>query len=209
MTEVLRRSAHRSELNDRDSVALMRQILVNEGIEEDEILQNTPARWVEAFREFLGEGHREWDFTTFESDATNMVIEQGIPFSSICAHHLLPFFGHASIAYIPEGRVAGLSKLARTVATASLGLWSQEELCDEIMHQLERRLSWWRPSLEDDLNTEIQRPKGVAVVMSAEHTCMSVRGARASGTVTTTSSMCGVFLDNTNNARAEFMSLIK
>ena len=177
----------------RDSTDLMRSVLMNEGIEDEEILTNTPGRWIGALREFLGEGHKEWDFTTFPSDATNMVIEEKIPFASLCAHHLLPFFGYASVAYIPQGRVAGLSKLGRVVQTVCYGLWSQEELCDEIMHYLNRELE----------------PKGSAVVMKAEHTCMSVRGVKMGGVLTTTSSMSGVFLDNTNNARAEFMALIK
>lgn len=181
----------------RDSTDLMRQILMNEGIEDEEVLDNTPRRWISALQEFLGEGHREWDFTTFPSDATNMVICEGIEFASLCAHHLLPFFGKASVGYIPQGRVAGLSKLARAVKTTCLGLWSQEELCDQIMR-----------SLQQALGQNGEEPRGVAVVMKAEHTCMSARGVRAAA-LTTTSSMCGVFLDNKNNARSEFMSLIK
>ena len=175
------------------SEELLRRVLMAEGIEDKEVLENTPRRWVTALRSMLGDGSEAFDFTVFPSDANNMVIVEGVEFSSLCSHHLLPFYGKAHVAYIPDGYVAGLSKLARAVRIASLGLWSQEELADEIMHQLTRRL----------------RPKGVGVVMRAEHTCMSVRGVKAIGAITTTSSMSGVFLDNTNNARAEFLGLIR
>src|SRR3974377_643390 len=81
-----------------DSTDLMRRILMDEGIEDEEILANTPGAWIGALHEFLGEGHKEWEFTTFPSEATNMVIEERIPFASLCAHHLLPFFGYAAVA---------------------------------------------------------------------------------------------------------------
>jgi GTP cyclohydrolase I len=177
----------------KDSEECMRQILHNEGIEDEEVLERTPERWVAAFRAMQGTGADEWDFTTFDSPADDMVIVGPIQFASLCAHHLLPFFGEAFVAYIPQGQIVGLSKLPRAVKTAALGLWAQEELCEEIMTQLERRL----------------KPKGVAVTMRAEHTCMSVRGVKAPGVRTTTSSMSGVFRENGNNARAEFLSLIK
>jgi GTP cyclohydrolase I len=176
-----------------DSAALMRQILLNEGVEDDEVLRRTPERWVDALREMLGEGHKEWDFTLFKSDATNMVIVGPVRFASLCAHHLLPFFGTAHVGYIPQGKVVGLSKLARAVEFTAFGLWSQEELTDQILNTLDGRLS----------------PRGAAVVMKAEHTCMSARGARAHDALTTTSSMSGAFLEPTNLARSEFLGLIK
>lgn len=176
-----------------DSEALMRIILVNEGIENREVLDNTPGRWLQALRCQLGEDGEDFEFTTFETKADDMVIVEGISFASYCAHHLLPFFGVAHVAYVPQGRMVGLSKLARVVRFTALGLWSQEELSDEIATTIDRELT----------------PLGVAVVMKAEHTCMSVRGVKAPGTKTTTSSMIGVFRDNKNNARAEFLNLIK
>lgn len=179
-------------LNSRDSVDLMRHILENEGVEEEEILKRTPERWVDALRSLMGSGDSPWDFTTFDSTSDGMVIVHDITFSSLCAHHLLPFFGSAHVAYIPDGQVVGLSKIARSVRSAALGLWSQEELCEEIANQLSRSL----------------KPLGVGVVMRAEHTCMTVRGVKVPGATTTTSSMLGVFRSNDNLARSEFMSLI-
>jgi GTP cyclohydrolase I len=175
------------------SEAYLRCILENEGIEDEEVLKNTPRRWVSALRALLGSDGKDFDFTVFPSIADDMVIVQDIQFASLCAHHLLPFFGQAHVAYIPQGYIAGLSKLARVVRATALGLWTQEELADEISTTLQRNLD----------------PKGVAVVLRAEHTCMSVRGVRAPGALTTTSSMRGVFRDDKNNARAEFLSLIK
>jgi len=186
-----------------DSEELLRSILIREGIKDTEVLENTPRRWVQALRGQLGADREEFDFTTFESKVDDMVIVQDIQFSSLCAHHLLPFFGYAHVAYIPQGRIAGLSKLARTVRTWCFGLWTQEELTEAIANNLVENLS-----VPKEVN-QIVKPKGVAVVMQAEHTCMSVRGVRAPGAKTTTSSMRGVFLDNNNNARAEFLSLIR
>lgn len=181
-----------SRLDDTLSETHLREILYTMGIDDKEVLKNTPKRWIKALRAQLGEEEPPFEFTTFESTADDMVIVQDIEFASMCAHHLLPFIGHAHVAYIPQGRVVGLSKIARCVRQQSLGLWMQEELTQSIADQFVENLE----------------PKGVAVVMKAEHTCMSVRGVRAVGSKTTTSCMKGVFLDNQNNARAEFLSLI-
>lgn len=170
----------------------LREILYTMGIDDKEVLRNTPTRWIKALRAQLGEEEPPFEFTTFESDVDDMVIVQDIEFASMCAHHLLPFTGLAHVAYIPQGRVVGLSKIARCVRQQSLGLWMQEELTQAIAEQFVSNLA----------------PLGIAVVMKAEHTCMSVRGIKAVGSKTTTSCMRGVFLDNTNNARAEFLSLI-
>lgn len=175
-----------------ESEELLRKILINEGITDEEVLLNTPRRWVQALRQQLDFSDSGFEFTTFPSESSNMVIVDHIQFSSVCAHHLLPFYGHAHVGYIPQGSIVGLSKLARTVRAFSLGLWAQEELTQAIMQ-----------NLQDSLD-----PLGVAVVMQAEHTCMSVRGVKAPGSKTTTSSMSGVFLEDGNNARSEFLSLI-
>jgi GTP cyclohydrolase I len=170
----------------------LRNILYAEGIEDKEVLKNTPKRWVQMLRQQLGAESEPFEFTAFKSDVDDMVIVQDIEFSSMCAHHLLPFSGYAHVAYIPQGNVVGLSKIARCVRQQSLGLWMQEELTQSIANEFNVNLD----------------PKGVAVVMKAEHTCMSIRGVRAPGAKTITSCMKGVFLDNKNNARAEFLSLI-
>lgn len=121
-----------------------------------------------------------------------MIMQDGIKFSSLCEHHLLPFAGEAIVAYIPNksGKVVGLSKLARTVEWAATGFQTQERITTVIAQALERVLE----------------PRGVAVLLRAEHSCMSVRGVRAHGAVTTTSKLTGAFYDDPR-CRAEFMAL--
>lgn len=179
----------------------LQEILVNEGVKEEEVLNNTPRRWVKALQEQLRQD--DFEFTTFPSDSDDMIILENIPFSSLCAHHLLPFFGYAHIGYIPQGRIAGLSKLSRLVQFHSKGLWVQEELTQAIADDLEDRLTF------ANSNGAPIEPKGVIIVMEAEHTCMSCRGTKAVGAKTKTSSLAGVFKDNTNLARSEFLRLIK
>jgi len=171
---------------------LLRRLLPDENW-EDEHLRRTPERFVQMLHELTDRTPHEFDFTIFPNDGIDeMVVVQDIPFRSLCAHHLLPFIGVAHIAYIPDKKVAGLSKLPRTVQYWSAGLWSQERLTEKITRYLE----------------EMLEPVGVAVVMKAEHMCMSLRGAQAHGTKTTTSKMLGVFLDPSRGARQEFLNLI-
>jgi GTP cyclohydrolase I len=134
-------------------------------------------------------------FTVFdnENDVDEMIIIQDIPFYTLCAHHLVPFFGKAHVAYIPSDCIAGLSKFARAIRYMARGLWVQEQLTDAIAIYLEDHL----------------RPRGLAVVLGAEHFCMSMRGAQVPGTRTTTSAMRGVFLDSSKGARSEFLNLIR
>jgi GTP cyclohydrolase I len=128
---------------------------------------------------------------TFLSSQDEMVTELGIPFQSLCNHHLAPFMGVAHIAYIPRGSVAGLSKLPRIVRHFSQRLQVQEELTGQIADWLSTYLS-----------------KDVAVVMKAEHLCMALRGVRAPGVKTVTSKMLGVFSDHNRTAKAEFLSMV-
>jgi len=183
-----------ADLASADSIECMRQILVNRGIKDPEILKRTPERWVQAFCAMLGDGSpSDIKFTTFDSKVDDMVVVDNIQFASLCAHHLLPFFGKAHLAYVPQGKIVGLSKIPRLVTTMALGLWTQEELTETIADAFEQQL----------------QPKGVGVVMQAEHTCMSVRGIKAIGARTTTSCMKGVFADHSRLARAEFLGFIK
>jgi GTP cyclohydrolase I len=123
-----------------------------------------------------------------------MVVIANIPFVALCEHHILPFTGQCHIGYIPGGRLAGLSKFARAVKFWSRGLWTQEDLTDTIAQYL----------------LDMLDPRGLAVVMSAEHTCMTIRGVQSPGTKTTTSSMKGLYLENDDHperiaaAREEF-----
>jgi GTP cyclohydrolase I len=135
----------------------------------------------------------EFEFTTFESDANEMVIVHDINFVTLCAHHLVPFIGKVDIGYIPNGKIAGLSKLPRLVTQLSKGAWDQESLTKAIADNMEDRLE----------------PLGVAVVVRAEHLCMTIRGVQAQGTTTTTSSMTGVFADHSRLARQEFLQLVR
>jgi GTP cyclohydrolase I len=127
-----------------------------------------------------------------EDEHHEMVIVKDIPFYSHCEHHMVPFFGHAHIAYIPNGSVVGLSKLARLVDCYSKRLQIQERLTSQIADMIDAELS----------------PMGVMVVIQAEHMCMSMRGVKKPGSNTVTSAVRGVFKDNANVARAEFLSLI-
>ncbi len=128
----------------------------------------------------------------FTVDYNEMVIVKDIDFYSLCEHHLLPFFGRCHVAYIPQGRVIGLSKIPRLVETFSRRLQIQERLTSQIAD-----------TILDKVN-----PLGVAVVLEATHLCMSMRGVQKQNSVAITSAMLGVFRDDART-RAEFLELIK
>ena len=129
----------------------------------------------------------------FEKEHDEIVLLKGIPLYSICEHHLLPFIGRAHVAYIPSNnKVTGLSKLARVVDTLSKRLQVQERLTTDIAEIIMRKL----------------QPKGVLVVIEAEHLCMSMRGVKKPGVLTITSAVRGVFRQN-EKTRAEVMALIR
>ncbi len=129
---------------------------------------------------------------TFPEDYDEMVLVRDIRFTSMCEHHLLPFSGVAHVAYIPNGRVTGLSKLARVVEEVARRPQVQERLTQQVA---------------DLIETELES-KGVAVIISAEHSCMSIRGVRKPGSQTITSAVRGLFKTN-SASRAEVMSLIR
>ena len=126
----------------------------------------------------------------FKEDVSEMVIVKDIELYSMCEHHMLPFFGKAHIAYIPNGWITGLSKIARVVDVYSRRLQVQERLTTQILQ-----------ALKDSLN-----PLGIAVVIEAKHLCMMMRGVQKQNSVTTTSAFDGEFLKNTT--RSEFLKLI-
>ncbi len=169
--------------------------LLLEGIGEDpdrEGLKETPDRIARMWEEF--EKLRSFDMKLFEEfgNYNEMVLVKDIRFYSFCEHHLLPFFGSVHIAYIPDRVICGLSKLARTVRSFALRPQVQERLTEEIADFLEKEL----------------KPKGVGVVVEAEHLCMSMRGVMSPGHTTTTSALRGVFLEDIKT-REEFLKLIK
>jgi GTP cyclohydrolase I len=157
---------------------------------DDEHTRETPRRVAAAFTELLGA--RPFDLTTFPNDEQydELVVARDIPFHSLCQHHLLPFKGVAHVGYLPGDRVVGLSKLARVVELFAHRLQVQERLTKQIADCLQEHLA----------------PKGVGVILEAEHLCMSLRGVQAHGSVTTTSAVHGLLRDDPRS-RSEFFAL--
>ena len=159
-------------------------------------LSKTPERVAKAMQ-FLTQGY-DVEATgilksaMFSEDYSQMVLVKEIEFYSLCEHHLLPFFGKAHIAYIPNGHIVGLSKLPRVVDAFSRRLQVQERLTNEIRDCIQNTL----------------KPKGVAVVMEARHLCMQMRGVEKQSSLTTTSAFSGAFLES-EKTRLEFMNLIR
>ena len=154
-------------------------------------LKETPHRVLKFYKEWL-EYNNKFKLTSFKTEKYDeMIIVKDIPFYSLCEHHILPFFGKAHVAYIPDKKIVGLSKLARLVRKYAHRLQIQErigkQVCDELIKEI--------------------KPKGVMVVLEAEHLCMSMRGIKAPGHKTVTSEVRGVF--KTGKSREEFLELIK
>lgn len=172
--------------------------LLLEGIGEDvnrEGLIDTPKRIAAMCEEIFGGlqiDTGEYLLKTFTASSNEMVIEKDIPFYSVCEHHLLPFYGKAHIAYIPEGKVVGLSKLARTVETYAKRPQIQEQMTAQIADDIMKYL----------------KPKGVVVYLEAEHMCMTMRGVRKPGTKTITYVTRGDF-KNDNDLKNNFFQLMK
>lgn len=176
-----------------DAVAVeetIRRLLPHMDDEPDrEGLRDTPARYGRFLEDFLRP--KPFNLTTFASDGYDeMVIEQRIPFYSICEHHLVPFFGHGTIAYIPNKKIVGLSKLARTLDHFSHRLQNQERITVQVADFLSEQLV----------------PKGVGVVLTARHLCMEMRGVQKPGVYTTTSCVRGNFRSRAAT-RQEFLRL--
>jgi GTP cyclohydrolase I len=157
---------------------------------EDEHTRDTPRRVAAAYAELLTP--RSFHITTFPNDEhyDELVLARGISFHSLCQHHLLPFTGVAHVGYLPGERILGLSKFARVVELFARGLQVQERLTKQVADWLQANLA----------------PKGVGVVLEAEHLCMSLRGVQASGTRTITSAVHGLLRDDPRS-RAEFFAL--
>jgi len=155
-------------------------------------LQKTPYRFAKMLHDLTTPD--DFEFTTFpnDRDVDAMVLVRDIPFYSLCAHHVIPFYGKAHIGYVPKDQIAGLSKLARTVHHFCRSLNVQEELTQIIANYLDEQL----------------HPVGVAVVMQAEHLCMTMRGAQVPGTLTMTNTLMGCYRDPLEQARSEFFAAI-
>ncbi len=174
-----------------------RQILKDLGENPDrEGLLKTPERVAKAMK-FLTNGYdiNPDDIVKqaiFHEEYSEMVLVKDIEIYSLCEHHVLPFFGKAHIAYIPDGKIVGLSKIPRVVDSYSRRLQVQERLTIEIRDCLQRTLN----------------PKGVAIVLECSHMCMQMRGVQKQNSATTTSAFTGLFLNN-DATRKEFINLIK
>ena len=157
---------------------------------DDEARRDTPRRVARMFTELLTP--QPFDATTFPNDGgyDELVVARDIPFHSLCEHHLLPFTGVAHVGYLPGERIVGLSKLARVVDHFARAPQVQERLTTQVAGWLERELA----------------PKGVGVVLEAEHSCMTIRGVQKPGATTVTSALHGLVRDD-QRTRSEFLAL--
>jgi len=189
-----------SREQDEQSLAPMEAAVYRllEGVGEDperEGLLKTPERVAKSLR-FLTSGYRQdpeqlLRKAVFTESYDEMVLVKDIDIYSMCEHHLLPFFGKAHVAYIPDGKIVGLSKIPRVVEVFARRLQVQERLTQQIRNAIQ----------------EVLAPRGVAVVIEATHMCMVMRGVEKQNSVTTTSAMSGEFLSN-QSTRSEFLRLI-
>ena len=196
--EAFPRESNRLPEKDLDKIAnVYRELL--QGIGEDvdrEGLLRTPDRAARAL-EFLTQGYRQnldqiINGAVFESRASEIILVKDIELYSLCEHHLLPFIGRAHVAYLPNGKVIGLSKVARIVDVFARRLQIQENLTTQIAESLMRCLE----------------PSGVAVVVEAKHLCMMMRGVEKQNSVMKTSCLLGTFKEDART-RSEFLSLLK
>ena len=191
-----RRDAYHPETTERLAALTRDQLgLIGEDPDREGLLK-TPERVAKSLQ-FLTHGYgldpdAILRSALFTESYSQMVLVRDIEVYSMCEHHMLPFFGKAHVAYIPNGHIVGLSKIPRVVDVFARRLQVQERMTIQIRDAIERVL----------------QPEGVAVVVEAQHLCMMMRGAEKQNSHTTTSAMSGVFLDNANT-RAEFMRLIR
>jgi GTP cyclohydrolase I len=186
------RGPRHMQIDSKAAERAAREMLIALGADlSNPSLADTPARMAQSYVEMLTPN--SFDMTTFPNDDgyDELVLASGIPFCSLCEHHLLPFIGVAHVGYLPGRRILGLSKLARVVDKFARGLQVQERMTMQIASFIEEELS----------------PKGVGVVLSAEHMCMAVRGVNRRGTVTVTSALKGL-LRESDRSRSEFFSLV-
>jgi GTP cyclohydrolase I len=178
------------EANTKNLLELLGEDSSREG------LINTPKRVAKAW-DFLTKGYTEnldelINNAIFEGESKDMVIVKNIEFYSLCEHHMIPFYGKAHIGYIPDGKIIGLSKLARITDLFSQRLQVQERLTNQIAQCLQ----------------EVLNPRGVAVVLEGKHFCMLSRGVQKQNSIATSSSMLGIFREE-ESTRNEFLKLIE
>lgn len=185
-------ASQRKNRNQIDNLRSVMQALIYE-IEPDpnrEGLYQTPNRAAKFWQEFSQP--KEFTFTVFDAEGYDqMIIQRDIPFYSVCEHHLLPFFGMATMAYIPDQHIAGLSKLARLVQYSACGINNQERITQSILQNF----------------IGFTKPLGAGVILQGRHLCMEMRGIKTPGTVTATSALFGNFYDD--EVKQEFLDLAK
>lgn len=160
--------------------------------DDNQHLRRTPERVAQSLTELTSP--ISFDFTVFDNqDVDQMIVVKDVPFYSLCAHHLLPFYGNAHIGYIPDKHLAGLSKLARTVDYFMRGFNIQEEMTKDILDFIVEKLD----------------PLGAIVVLEGHHLCMAMRGVETPDHLTSTSALYGVFFDPKKQARQEFFELVR
>jgi GTP cyclohydrolase I len=188
-------AANRAKVDTERISKAVKEILVAVGEDiEREGIKGTPARVAEMYVELLsgmGEDPKQHLKSVFSEKYDEIVLLRDVPFYSICEHHLMPFIGSAHIAYLPAGSVLGVSKLARVVDCFARRLQVQERLTDQIADFIMNSL----------------KPKGVAVVLEASHSCMTIRGIKKPGSVMVTSSLRGIFRKDPKS-RSEVLSLM-
>jgi GTP cyclohydrolase I len=167
------------------------QILLQLGQDvKREGLLETPKRYIKFLKEFIEP--KEFSCTTFENEGIDeMIIVTNIPFYSLCEHHTAPFFGTASIAYIPNKKIVGLSKIPRILNKYANNFQNQERITTQVAEEIQEKLN----------------PLGVAVALKAKHLCMCMRGVKSHETFTITNKFIGTFKDN-HSARSEFLKSI-
>jgi len=176
---------------------LTKKILIEIGEDPDrEGLLNTPLRVAKAW-DFLSKGYKQdideiINNAIFEEEYDQMVVVKDIEFYSMCEHHLLPFFGVSHIAYIPNGKIIGLSKIPRILDMFARRLQVQERMTQEVASMLQSKLN----------------PRGVAVIIEAQHMCMQMRGVEKRKSYMSTSAMLGIFRED-NKTRKEFLDIVK
>lgn len=179
--------ALKQEAVEAASVALQ----IAAGLHGTEHSGDTPRRFIEMLMEMTTAPDLKW--RTFKNEGMDeMIVQRNIPFASLCEHHILPFIGICHVGYVPRDHIVGLSKLTRVVQHFAHALQIQERLTAQIADFLQENL----------------QARGVAVIVDAEHLCMTVRGAQAPGTRTSTAAMLGVFADHERTAKAEFLSRV-
>lgn len=181
-----------------EALAAVRTLIAYAGDNPDrEGLRDTPKRVIDAYDELYA-GYRACPVDVLERTFTEIgsyddfVLVRDIAFNSHCEHHMMPFFGRAHVAYLPVDRVVGLSKIARLIDIYSRRLQTQERLSSQIVTAIDQAL----------------KPRGVALLMEAEHTCMSLRGVEKSGTRTVTTQFTGLFRDEANE-QIRFIQLVR